>query len=123
MRISGWSSVVCTADRLELRRCSRTIRQAMECIWRGHWENRPSSRIAPPCTVIKYETWTASTATKCRLSKLYMPAIGHCCVIYSKQPRSEEHTSELQSLMRTSYAVFCLKKKKKDNHQFINAQQ
>src|SRR3546814_10874140 len=28
--------------------------------------------------------------------------------------RSEEHTSELQSLMRTSYAVFCLKKKKDD---------
>src|SRR3546814_7394270 len=30
--------------------------------------------------------------------------------------RSEEHTSELQSLMRISYAVFCLKKKKKNNH-------
>src|SRR3546814_7391325 len=29
--------------------------------------------------------------------------------------RSEEHTSELQSLMRISYAVFCLKKKKKDD--------
>src|SRR3546814_5982558 len=29
------------------------------------------------------------------------------------QSRSEEHTSELQSLMRSSYAVFCLKKKKK----------
>src|SRR3546814_8930442 len=29
-------------------------------------------------------------------------------------PRSEEHTSELQSLMRISYAVFCLKKKKKE---------
>src|SRR3546814_3041010 len=29
------------------------------------------------------------------------------------QPRSEEHTSELQSLMRISYAVFCLKKKKR----------
>src|SRR3546814_4518751 len=29
-----------------------------------------------------------------------------------RQPRSEEHTSELQSLMRISYAVFCLKKKK-----------
>src|SRR3546814_5565730 len=28
-----------------------------------------------------------------------------------QQPRSEEHTSELQSLMRISYAVFCLKKK------------
>src|SRR3546814_5229115 len=30
--------------------------------------------------------------------------------------RSEEHTSELQSLMRSSYAVFCLKKKKKEQH-------
>src|SRR3546814_3687377 len=35
--------------------------------------------------------------------------------------RSEEHTSELQSLMRISYAVFCLKKKKKSsNHAPIN---
>src|SRR3546814_1029601 len=31
-----------------------------------------------------------------------------------KRSRSEEHTSELQSLMRISYAVFCLKKKKKN---------
>src|SRR3546814_5435604 len=31
----------------------------------------------------------------------------------SKSERSEEHTSELQSLMRNSYAVFCLQKKKK----------
>src|SRR3546814_5220442 len=30
-------------------------------------------------------------------------------------PRSEEHTSELQSLMRISYAVFCLKKKNRNN--------
>src|SRR3546814_8504864 len=30
--------------------------------------------------------------------------------------RSEEHTSELQSLMRISYAVFCLKKKKQQKH-------
>src|SRR3546814_7877603 len=30
---------------------------------------------------------------------------------YSRSPRSEAHTSELQSLMRISYAVFCLKKK------------
>src|SRR3546814_7994552 len=33
------------------------------------------------------------------------------------QRRSEEHTSELQSLMRISYAVFCLKKKKKKDKQ------
>src|SRR3546814_9649260 len=34
------------------------------------------------------------------------------CVWVSGAFRSEEHTSELQSLMRSSYAVFCLKKKK-----------
>src|SRR3546814_7674436 len=34
--------------------------------------------------------------------------------VISYIPRSEEHTSELQSLMRISYAVFCLKKKKSD---------
>src|SRR3546814_9554074 len=35
--------------------------------------------------------------------------------IYMIDRRSEEHTSELQSLMRISYAVFCLKKKNKHN--------
>src|SRR3546814_9400270 len=34
----------------------------------------------------------------------------------ASETRSEEHTSELQSLMRISYAVFCLKKKKYDNY-------
>src|SRR3546814_10565212 len=37
----------------------------------------------------------------------------HAVVVHLGRPRSEEHTSELQSLMRISYAVFCLKKKKK----------
>src|SRR3546814_17445517 len=51
-------------------------------------------------------------------------APGECCEHRPAEPddvtedrdgadRSEEHTSELQSLMRSSYAVFCLKKKKK----------
>src|SRR3546814_9002722 len=34
-----------------------------------------------------------------------------CHIVPGERPRSEEHTSELQSLMRISYAVFCLKKK------------
>src|SRR3546814_6897719 len=39
-----------------------------------------------------------------------------CLILWisSAKERSEEHTSELQSLMRISYAVFCLKKKKKE---------
>src|SRR3546814_4278021 len=42
-----------------------------------------------------------------------------------RQGRSEEHTSELQSLMRISYAVFCLKKKKQqyDQHRYIVLQE
>src|SRR3546814_9847199 len=43
---------------------------------------------------------------------LFLGGMGH------DQPRSEEHTSELQSLMRISYAVFCLKKK--INHKIKN---
>src|SRR3546814_9985714 len=39
-----------------------------------------------------------------------------------RHPRSEEHTSELQSLMRISYAVFCLKKKKKNHTSRYNYQ-
>src|SRR3546814_8658823 len=43
-----------------------------------------------------------------------MLASHHCSksVMYQEEDRSEEHTSELQSLMRISYAVFCLKQKK-----------
>src|SRR3546814_9284982 len=48
----------------------------------------------------------------------YVAACGHGCV---SGTRSEEHTSELQSLMRISYAVFCLKNKKQSNtHQLEN---
>src|SRR3546814_10374531 len=43
-------------------------------------------------------------------AQLLVQAIGAVAV------RSEEHTSELQSLMRISYAVFCLKKKRHTNH-------
>src|SRR3546814_5912665 len=46
---------------------------------------------------------------------LYIPSITSIfdASAYSLSHRSEEHTSELQSLMRISYAVFCLKKKNK----------
>src|SRR3546814_9768238 len=52
--------------------------------------------------------------------------VKHPCVLDAAavgipHPRSEEHTSELQSLMRISYAVFCLKKKKQHNTQQTHA--
>src|SRR3546814_1840156 len=47
--------------------------------------------------------------SRCRVDRQFQSARE---VVGSAQWRSEEHTSELQSLMRISYAVFCLKKKK-----------
>src|SRR3546814_2613207 len=49
------------------------------------------------------------------LSAITLPASRRKPSVEGGKARSEEHTSELQSLMRISYAVFCLKKKKKQN--------
>src|SRR3546814_6149352 len=46
------------------------------------------------------------------LQKAFQPERGFEVEVVGRLVRSEEHTSELQSLMRISYAVFCLKKKK-----------
>src|SRR3546814_3382180 len=45
-----------------------------------------------------------------------IPLLAHSHSRHPHPERSEEHTSELQSLMRISYAVFCLKKKQKPNN-------
>src|SRR3546814_3083840 len=50
----------------------------------------------------------------CDASMLLKSVSGEAAVNALRFSRSEEHTSELQSLMRISYAVFCLKKKKKN---------
>src|SRR3546814_1596845 len=47
--------------------------------------------------------------------RVFRPYPMSCPRLTRASMRSEEHTSELQSLMRISYAVFCLKKKKKKN--------
>src|SRR3546814_706791 len=62
--------------------------------------------------------------TRLRTDHLYLarPALDRCALEMCTQrfaSRSEEHTSELQSLMRISYAVFCLKKKTKTNRSII----
>src|SRR3546814_8052797 len=74
------------------------------------------------------------TTAKCRrhLRRLAAPeeiaydeaaATGELCPPLRHVERSEEHTSELQSLMRISYAVFCLKKKKNNKYQLHATQQ
>src|SRR3546814_5649432 len=70
---------------------------------RGPWNRPQSIRIArPSCSSSMHEPVTVPAAPwKVILGSLFVTA----------HARSEEHTSELQSLMRISYAVFCLNKK------------
>src|SRR3546814_9534474 len=100
MRISDWSSDVCSSDLENLHRKKyvfhdghggRAVRAS------GGSLHVAVRKISGPCVQVP----TASSWRRPR------PHSGR-----SQTLRSEEHTSELQSLMRISYAVFCLKKKK-----------
>src|SRR3546814_7644583 len=59
------------------------------------------------------QTFYGQCSELCGTGHAFMPIMIKMVSKEEFQTRSEEHTSELQSLMRISYAVFCLKKKKK----------
>src|SRR3546814_10739553 len=118
MRISDWSSDVCSSD-LDLRcstprskvRSARTNVRKTSHIHSGlpiASANRRSMAFeVRPASV---ERWLRHRErTGCSRERGPAPQLAG---IWASDPRSEEHTSELQSLMRISYAVFCLKKKK-----------
>src|SRR3546814_7052869 len=71
-------------------------------------------------TLFPYTTLFRSARDECRAAgpqrafDRLCDRFRHAAVAGLRRRRSEEHTSELQSLMRISYAVFCLKKKKKN---------
>src|SRR3546814_1281464 len=62
--------------------------------------------------------WATGFAASVLRRKLAEKGMEDEVPVHIYQPRSEEHTSELQSLMRISYAVFCLKKKKHTIHKY-----
>src|SRR3546814_10477283 len=108
MRISDWSSDVCSSDL-----CRRSP-------WPAGWrEYSCSSLEALPHLDCCHGSWftPASVCQTWRKSVAACRQVASGSRPYHPKPaptptRSEEHTSELQSLMRISYAVFCLKKKK-----------
>src|SRR3546814_1297767 len=69
------------------------------------WWSRTSCRQQSIAATVPAEVMTLPSATYSTSGRNF---------VFGK--RSEEHTSELQSLMRISYAVFCLKKKNKTHH-------
>src|SRR3546814_3917450 len=119
MRISDWSSDVCSSDLAALHLYdvqTRTLKR-LDGDWMPHpgregvglsfhtaWLGMRPAVLARPRKTGHVDPksradWYVSTDTAWRS-------------LTTDLKRSEEHTSELQSLMRISYAVFCLKKKK-----------
>src|SRR3546814_7490609 len=115
MRISDWSSDVCSSDLEKVR-------------WKAEsdsWPAFPTTRRAVLNTIIKngvqnvvFQSGDIHCANVAAIEFTGSPAAQKLKAfsITSSAFRSEEHTSELQSLMRISYAVFCLKKKKTKHH-------
>src|SRR3546814_2853904 len=119
MRISDWSSDVCSSDLLAL------FRQRVEL----HAVNVAQQALQPQLAVnagtarhlqrllrrgdhgLRGDGLARQHLARKRHRRREVEIVGEADHVGHRQLRSEEHTSELQSLMRISYAVFCLKKK------------
>src|SRR3546814_9457230 len=108
MRISDWSSDVCSSDLV--RFTAPPLGAAIAICLLINPRHPLRQRILDACRIAVvsgsiFVLWTFASEA------LVGRSTGRPLQFYGN--RSEEHTSELQSLMRISYAVFCLKKKKK----------
>src|SRR3546814_5562361 len=105
MRISDWSSDVCSSD-LNKRPWNLPQPNDRPAPAANPAPARIAGRAAPQAgdrkTIVTAKWWDAKGPRTIELGAK------------GQAERSEEHTSELQSLMRISYAVFCLKKKRKN---------
>src|SRR3546814_8927916 len=120
MRISDWSSDVCSSDLLGLpaEGWPKAL-QAKVLKGKPALTERPGKSL-PPIDLeaarsaaeqaLGEELCDRNLASQLMYPKVYQDYVEHVKK-YGDVSRSEEHTSELQSLMRISYAVFCLTKK------------
>src|SRR3546814_2629214 len=80
--------------------------------WLARWNGDPILLLAfAAVALVAWQRMEVAASFWAGLAILVLLFVSPLCALSSA--RSEEHTSELQSLMRISYAVFCLKKKKK----------
>src|SRR3546814_2706187 len=129
MRISDWSSDVCSSDLKELvaRALHRESPRARRPFVALNTAAIPAELLESE--LFGHEAGAFTGATKRHVGRfeqadggtLFLDEIGDMPLALQTRLlrvlRSEEHTSELQSLMRISYAVFCLKKKKQKTQQ------
>src|SRR3546814_4621068 len=112
MRISDWSSDVCSSDLYAIAaRDHRGLSRTEAILDACHKRARPivMTTVAMIAGMLPMALNLSGTDSSFR-SPMATAVIGGLITA-----RSEEHTSELQSLMRISYAVFCLKKKNKQD--------
>src|SRR3546814_4152811 len=111
MRISDWSSDVCSSDLPEPHRQRQRRDLRSDAAKGGEFRHRAGN-----AAVVRVDDLPRDAPQVARLrfgEGGAMEQIGEGRLVQGGELRSEEHTSELQSLMRISYAVFCLKKKTK----------
>src|SRR3546814_1388605 len=104
MRISDWSSDVCSSDLSAAPLTSVSI--ATGQVRTLCTDPNMSAPDQPGLGVVRIWPKRGLPGSRSTGPKLAIPT-----AFTGRSARSEEHTSELQSLMRISYAVFCLKKK------------
>src|SRR3546814_2178136 len=100
MRISDWSSDVCSSDLLSPPRPPAHLDRAT----RRHEMAAGAGAVSHPCCGWD-ERGAVRAGFRCRRFGCRHCAVGR---LRGADGRSEEHTTELQSTMRISYAVFCL---------------
>src|SRR3546814_1040610 len=105
MRISDWSSDVCSSDLVALTLVTRAAADSVNSSKKG-WLARTGMLISPKASLVKLLPAVIPEADEPQALPARVISPGTSLI-----RRSEEHTSALQSLMRISYAVFCLKKK------------
>src|SRR3546814_7355836 len=128
MRISDWSSDVCSSDlKHSVKDSATSFQLARQHVSWPRLAAGQSEGFAMRMRLLCLMVVSGLTAPACHAQSpqgqraTRAPADVETSMDAPSQPetrsgpRSEEHTSELQSLMRISYAVFCLKKKKKKN--------
>src|SRR3546814_2591919 len=125
MRISDWSSDVCSSDLITVLSGFGTSGALFgEKVARFGWQYRTQPRriltfvldgkagpLPPAAPDHPEPVADPEYRPDPALAEKGAPIYGRRCLVCHGVDRSEEHTSELQSLMRISYDVFCLKKK------------
>src|SRR3546814_6858849 len=110
MRISDWSSDVCSSDLPAAALESEAIQNCAGYQATGKTGQRELEELAVLLALILLPLITVIGSVTVVVGPQRGSLDGHRGGPPGCRERSEEHTSELQSLMRISYAVFCLKK-------------